>query len=541
MAISISIDESRCTGCSYCVIGCPYDAISLEIEERAWPRIDASKCTECGECISICPNNVFDSLELRPGPVPLEDRYDAVIIGAGIGGLLTAAGLARAGKRVLVLEQLSFIGGKYTHLVYNDYAITTAAWTCAGPKSRIGQLCSRFEAPIDWVTIQEIGSPGDQWVITQDGRRFGSLDDAQSTIVGGAAGMAQVYRWMADMYDPGVKYPDEMTAREYIERFIPDNEEYMRYVQTIITYCFASQTVDTFSAMETKRAIVDSIRNMQNWGTAVGGTKAISDALGQVIEDHGGQIATRTRVDSIDLQDGCAVGVRLADGRRVLADTVIHNAGLNRLLSLVGEGNLPADYVSHLRSAVPAHVACLVLGTSENLLEDDTHSLLHTMGWEPTLNCYGPTYFDPGLAPEGHHILDVFWVMDRPDDLRFELDRVRAQLHEVFPNYDDVIELELPMFYSGLWTAEMAHRLGQSGADRLDPRSPIEDLYLVGYDCIGYGMAGDIIPHGVKRALHLILGDPQYAPRDEKLAAQVDGWIKSRLLKLMAFAQRFKK
>lgn len=76
----------------------------------------------------------------------------------------------------------------------------------------------------------------------------------------------------------------------------------------------------------------------------------------------------------------------------------------------MGEENLPADYVARLRSAVPANAAALVLGTTEPLLGPE-HSLLHTMGWERTLNLYAPTFFDPTLAPEGRHLLDVFWAM----------------------------------------------------------------------------------------------------------------------------------
>ena len=86
----------------------------------------------------------------------------------------------------------------------------------------------------------------------------------------------------------------------------------------------------------------------------------------------------------------------------------------------------------------------------------------------------------------------------------------------------------------------MAHRLGQSGDERLDPRSPVEGLYLVGYDCIGYGMAGDIIPHGVRRALHLILNDPAYAPEDEKTSKKWNKLGKSWLFKTLAFIQRLK-
>jgi len=552
--MSITIEESRCTGCSYCVIACPEEAIQLEIKAETRPRIDEHRCTRCGACLTICPNNVFSEPALRTPPVVLDERYDVVIIGAGIGGLMTAAGLARAGKKVLVLEQLSFVGGKYTHLVHKGYAITTAAWTCPGPHSRIGRLCTKLGADIRWITIHDTQARGEHWVVMKDGRRFASLDEAQETLVGGARGMARVYEWMADMYDPRVYYPDEMTTRQYMERYFSGNEEYVRYVETIITHCFASQTVDTFSAMETKRAIVDSIEQMADWGTAVGGTAALVAGVEKVIRDHGGQIATRTRVSSIQISTAGprprATGVTLVDGRIIAADVVVHNAGLNRLLVLAGEENLPADYVARLRSAVPADVACLILGTSEPLLGAE-HSLLHTMGWERTLNCYAPTFFDPALAPPGRHILEVFWVMrqDAPGDgggelstfdKRREWELVLAQLHEVFPNFDQVVELQVPMFYTGLWTAEMAHRMGQSGADRLDPQSPIENLYLVGYDCIGYGMAGDIIPHGVERALYLMLNDAAYRPADEKSSARLSKWLKSQVLKAMALGKRLR-
>jgi phytoene dehydrogenase-like protein/NAD-dependent dihydropyrimidine dehydrogenase PreA subunit len=538
--MAIEIDKSRCSGCSYCMLGCPSKAIKMDIGKDALPIIDAELCTECGDCLYLCPNNVFSAAWLEAKPAELEDRYDAIIIGAGIGGLMTAAGLARAGKKVLVLEQLGFIGGKYTHLKYDDYAITTAAWTCPGPKSRIGKLCTKLEAPIKWVTIHDVKSQGEHWVLTKDGRRFASTDEAQEALVGGARGMAKVYQWIADMYDPAVSYPDDMTARKYIEKYFPENIDYLKYVETIITYCFASQTVETFSANETKRAIVDALEQMAVWGTAVGGTAAIVNGLEWVISFHGGEIVTRTKVESILVEKSRAAGVKLKDGRTIKADVVVHNAGIKRLIQLVGEENLPKEYVTRLRQAVPAVVAALILGLNEALLGKE-HSLLHTMGWDRTLNSYAPTFFDPKLAPAGKHMLDVFWVMQPPYNLKHELEIVREQLREIFPNFDQTVELQVPMFFRGAWTAEMAHRLGQSGGQRLDPVSPIPGLYLVGYDCIGYGMAGDIIPHGVEKALFMILSDPQYKAEDEKKSSRLVKKAKSVLFKAMAAGQKLKR
>ncbi len=121
------------------------------------------------------------------------------------------------------------------------------------------------------------------------------------------------------------------------------------------------------------------------------------------------------------------------------------------------------------------------------------------------------------------------------------MELVKGQLRQVFSGFDQAVELEVPMFFRDGWTAEMAHRLGQSGAQRLDPISPIPGLYLVGYDCIGYGLAGDIIPHGVQRALYAILGDPQYMPDDEKSSSWLSRKAKSWLFKAMAAAQSLKR
>ena len=97
--------------------------------------------------------------------------------------------------------------------------------------------------------------------------------------------------------------------------------------------------------------------------------------------------------------------------------------------------------------------------------------------------------------------------------LEKELEIVRGQLREVFPNFDQAVELQVPMFFKGGWTAEMAHRLGQSGCPAIGPGQPYPRAVPLGYDCIGYGMAGDISRTGVEKALYTILGDQRFEKR----------------------------
>jgi phytoene dehydrogenase-like protein len=53
--------------------------------------------------------------------------YDAVVVGAGLGGLLAAATIARKGGSVLVLERLRYVGGRFTTVDQDGCAITTGA------------------------------------------------------------------------------------------------------------------------------------------------------------------------------------------------------------------------------------------------------------------------------------------------------------------------------------------------------------------------------------------------------------------------------
>ena len=79
--------------------------------------------------------------------------YDAIIIGAGHNGLVTAAYLARAGQKVLVLERRDVLGGCcVTEEVWPGYKVSTAAYvnsllrprsSATSSSSGTGSRCSR--------------------------------------------------------------------------------------------------------------------------------------------------------------------------------------------------------------------------------------------------------------------------------------------------------------------------------------------------------------------------------------------------------------
>src|SRR5713101_9033351 len=56
-----------------------------------------------------------------------EQHYDAIIIGAGLGGLLSAAQLLQRGKSVAILERLPHCGGRFTAKTFQGVQVSTGA------------------------------------------------------------------------------------------------------------------------------------------------------------------------------------------------------------------------------------------------------------------------------------------------------------------------------------------------------------------------------------------------------------------------------
>jgi phytoene dehydrogenase-like protein/NAD-dependent dihydropyrimidine dehydrogenase PreA subunit len=480
----------RCVGCGYCVLTCPSAALINTGQAELLP----ANCTDCNLCVYACPADCFiPDKPIKPYRPHVKPAYDVVIIGSGLGGLLTGAALARAGRSVAVFEKLGFPGGRYTELDYNGAAVTTGAWTNLGPQSHIGRFLVDLGIQLDYISLEDVGLTEQYAIRFPDGRHYAGLFE----MLAPATRKAWLKAVLSGRHKPSL---NAISAADYIAQFTTD-PALLAVIEAVVATA-SSLSSAQMSASEYIEIVLRGREAGRQFAMPRGGVRAIITALVQTLRQAGGQLFLRTPVAKMLITDRKVAGVELADGRTVHSDIVIHNAGPACFTKLAGPENLSPDYVNKLTTLKGAECAALFVATREPLFTNVPITM--TPACRRVAGIFSPTVFDPGLSKTGLHLFDAFFPL-RSSHRAAELALALADLRDLFPHFDEVTAWTMPMFFTGLWPGtESAQTLGQTGDQRLSPVTPLENCYLVGMDVQGSGVAGDLIPLGVRQLLGIL-------------------------------------
>ena len=500
----------RCTGCGYCVLVCPYDAL----QTNGWAELIPANCTDCNLCVYACPSDCFipeSDTPARSYSPRIKDLYDVIVIGSGLGGLMAGAALAQAGRSVAVFEKLGFPGGRYTELDYKGTAVTTGAWTNLGPRSHIDRFLVELGLELDYISLEDAGLTEQYSVRFPDGRHYAGLLDMLTpqarrawlkAVVTGRkkrrtatqannAGRAEL------IPPPSSNSLDSISAIEYITQF-SDDPDLLAAVEAIAATS-SGLSAAKMPASEYIQITLDGREAGREFAVPVGGVRTIIKALTGALRQAGGELFVRLPVAQIMVTENTAIGAKLENGRVVHSQIVIHNGGPNRFVKLVGPQHLPPDYLTKLTALKGVECAALFGATREPLFVDAPITM--TPGCRRVVGIFSPTLLDPKSSKNGLYLFDAFFPT-YDSDRTAELELVLADMRDLFPEFDDVAEWTIPMFFTGGWPgAGSGQTFGQTGENRLDPVTPIQNCYLVGMDVKGSGVAGDLIPLGVRRLL----------------------------------------
>ena len=366
-----------------------------------------------------------------------EGRYDAVIIGAGMGGMCAAARLTAAGRRVLVAERTPYLGGRCSHRVRDDVIVTTGAIMI--PIAKVSAIREAFDAldvPMDMIELTGrmlYRLPHGDYDQAKEG---GGLRGLIAFALEGdsAAADALFGHFIAALEDIPAEGP---TFRDWLQKHT-DNDNVIRLFQG---FCAAlmGTNLHEIPAGEFFRFLKYSSRGSR-FGMAPRGNGELMAALAEAIEARGGTIRTQTRCQRILSDDTRVTGVELTSREHgdetVECDFVLSNTGPDRTVELVGgRDKFDADYLKLLDKApIEAPIFHISFITDEPLIEGFDGCLVFGNN-ENLIYLEIPSLISPDISPPGKYLHRAFGAPtdEATADLALQLENTLAELHENFP------------------------------------------------------------------------------------------------------------
>ncbi len=398
-------------------------------------------------------------------------RHDAIIIGGGHNGLVTAFYLAKAGLKVHICEARDVVGGAcVTEEFAPGFRNSTASYTVSLLQEKVAAEMRLADhglrvvlrplnnfLPLDGdylkvgagQTQAEVArfSPKDAAALPAYDARLEVLADqmrrlALKTPPGrGLKGMAALAAqgWPLLGLDAGEQRDlfalFTRSAREFLDGWFESTPIKAVLGFDSIVGHFASPDTPGSAYVLLHHVFGQACGIKGAWGHAIGGMGAITQAMARACAATGASIGLEERVARVNVVGGKAVGVTLCDGRTLEAPVIASNAGPALLFrQLVDRADLPADFAhamdgyaagsgtfrmnvalselprfSVLPEPGPHHGAGIIIAPSLDYM-DRAFTDAKTHGWsrQPIVEMLIPSTLDDTLAPPGAHVASLF-------------------------------------------------------------------------------------------------------------------------------------
>jgi len=321
----------------------------------------------------------------------MTQKYDVIVIGGGHNGLVNAAYLARAGKRVLVLERRHVLGGAaVTEEVFPGFKYSVCSYVVSLLRPEIIRELDLPRHGLEILPLDGTFTPmpsGDYlWRVNDHAKtrreiaRHSRLDAEAYDEYGKAMiEMAHFVKPIMNMTppDPASLNPkgllDLLGMGRRFQKLSADDKYNQVQLMTMSAVDFLDQwfETDVLKATMSASGIIGTFLGVRSpgtayvllhhymgeidgafrsWGLSRGGTGTISNAIGDAAREAGAEIRTEAPIAKIILKNGQAKGVVLENGDEIYADIVSSSVDPRlTFMKMIGEEHLPTDFVDDIK------------------------------------------------------------------------------------------------------------------------------------------------------------------------------------------------
>ena len=382
-----------------------------------------------------------------------KENFDAIIIGSGIGGLVTASQLAAKGARVLVLEKYIIPGGSGGSFKRKGYTFDVGASMIFGFGEKgytnlltralkdVNEYCETIPDPVQleyhlpnnfcisvdreyekFIEKLTVRFPNEKEGIKKFYGKcekvFNCLDSMPLLSIEDPSYLLKVF-FKAPLSCLGLARWLPVNAGDVARKFIKDKE----LLKFIDIECFCWSVMPAIKTPMINAGMVFTDRHAGGINYPKGGVGKIAEKLVSGMEKLGSKIRYKANVTEILLENEKAIGVKLSNGEEIYSDIVVSNStrwdtfGLNEnKKGLIKSEVVPKSEYKWSETYKPApSFVSLHLGVSQQIIEDslNCHHII-VDDWDQLESEKGviyisiPTLLDSSLAPEGNHIIHAF-------------------------------------------------------------------------------------------------------------------------------------
>jgi phytoene dehydrogenase-like protein len=317
-------------------------------------------------------------------------RYDAIVIGGGHNGLTNAAYLAKAGKKVLVLERRHVVGGAaVTEEIYPGFKYSVCSYVVSLLRPEIIRELDLPKYDLEIIPLDSTLSPlpdGNylvRWADHAKTRREiarHSISDAEAYEQFGQLmiHMAMAIKPMLATVPPKLSswHPRDLFRLASVGNHFRHLGEKLLYDLTKLMTMSSADYLDEWFETEVLKATMSASGiigtfmgprspgtayillhhymgeldgSFRSWGFARGGMGTISRVIADAARDFGAEIRTDAPVDHVLVKNGRTYGVVLASGEEIQGKVIVSSVDPKRtFLKLVDRRHLPEDFVGQV-------------------------------------------------------------------------------------------------------------------------------------------------------------------------------------------------